>query len=60
MFLNRIAEARDVYRRFREEKNVIGGKSWGAMILADFAELRKAGLSHPLMEEIETLFPAGG
>ena len=34
-------------------KNVQGGKSWETVILEDFAELRKAGLTHPLMDEIE-------
>jgi tetratricopeptide (TPR) repeat protein len=60
MFLDRIAEARDVYRRYRDERNVVGSKSWGTVIREDFADLRKAGLSHPLMDEIGALFPAGG
>jgi len=29
-------------------------------VLDDFAEMRKAGLSHPLMNEIEKQFAAGG
>jgi hypothetical protein len=34
------------------------GKSWENAILEDFAELRKAGLSDPLMDTIEKLFKA--
>src|SRR6266576_5428756 len=33
-------------------------KSWEAVALEDFADLRKAGLTHPLMDEIERLFAA--
>ena len=36
------------------------GKSWEALVLADFADLRKAGLTNPLMDEIEKLFAAAG
>jgi tetratricopeptide (TPR) repeat protein len=56
MFLDRTQEARALYLQYREEKNVQDGKSWTAAILEDFAELRKAGLSRPLMDEIETQF----
>ena len=31
-----------------------------AVILEDFAELRKVGLTHPLMDEIENKFTTGG
>jgi hypothetical protein len=30
--------------------------SWEAMVLEDFAELQKAGLTHPLMQEIKKAF----
>ena len=40
--------------------NVAGGKSRETVIREDFAELRQAGLAHPLMDEIETAFGAGG
>jgi hypothetical protein len=33
-----------------------GDKSWEAVILEDFAELQKAGLTDPLMQEIEKAF----
>jgi hypothetical protein len=46
MFLNRLDEARLLYLKYRGEKNVQGGKPWETIILEDFAELRKAGLTH--------------
>jgi tetratricopeptide (TPR) repeat protein len=55
MFLGPIEEARALYLQCRGTKNVIGNKSWEAVILEDFAELRKAGLQSPLMNEIEEL-----
>ena len=60
MFLNRVDEARALYLHYRGEKNVQTGKSWETSVLEDFAELRKAGLTHPLMDEIEKRFAAGG
>jgi len=33
-------------------------KSWEAVVLEDFAELRKAGLTNPLMDEIAQAFSA--
>ena len=60
MFLGRIDEARALYLKYRGQKDVLDGKSWEALILADFADLRKAGLSNPLMDEIEKLFAAAG
>jgi tetratricopeptide (TPR) repeat protein len=55
MFLGREDEARTLYLRYRDEKNVLG-KPWDTVILEDFAEMRKAGLMHPLMDEITKLF----
>ncbi len=43
MFLDRIDEARALYLKYRGQKNVQNGKSWEAVVLEDFAELRKAG-----------------
>ena len=60
MFLGRADEARTVYLRYRAEKNVEGEKPWQTVILQDFSELRKAGLSHPLMDEIQERFARGG
>jgi hypothetical protein len=42
--------------KYRDEKDLGDGKSWVTVILEDFAELRKAGLTDPLMDEIEKLF----
>jgi tetratricopeptide (TPR) repeat protein len=56
MFLGRTGEARALYLRYRAKKDVQDGKSWNAVILDDFTELRAAGLSNPLMDEIQTLF----
>jgi tetratricopeptide (TPR) repeat protein len=60
MFLGRIDEARALYLKYRGQKDVQDGKSWEAVILEDFAELRKAGLANPLMDEIEKLFTSAG
>jgi tetratricopeptide (TPR) repeat protein len=60
MLLRRVDEARSLYLQYRGAKNVEGAKSWEDAILKDFAELRKAGLSDPLMAEIEKTFGAGG
>jgi hypothetical protein len=60
MFLGRVDEARTLYLRYRGEKNVQDGKPWEILVVEDFAELRKAGLTHPLMDEIEKQFTAGG
>jgi tetratricopeptide (TPR) repeat protein len=59
MFLGRVDEARVLHSRYRREKNVQNGKSWETLVLEDFAALRKAGLSHPLMNEIERRFGTG-
>ena len=57
MFLGRVNEARALYLRYRGE-NVQGG-SWETVVLQEFAELRKARLTHPLMDEIKRRFAAG-
>jgi hypothetical protein len=59
MFLDRVDEARALYLQYRDEKDVDSDKSWETAVLEDFAELRKAGLNHPLMDEIEKRFAAG-
>jgi tetratricopeptide (TPR) repeat protein len=60
MFLYRVDEARALYLKYRGATNVSGDESWEVVILEDFAELRKAGLSHPLMDEIESKFTKSG
>jgi tetratricopeptide (TPR) repeat protein len=59
MFLGRVEEARALYLKHRGAK-AQGEKSWEAVVLADFAELRVAKLTHPLMDEIERLFAVRG
>jgi hypothetical protein len=56
MFLDRVDEARAVYLKYRRQQNVFGNKSWEIGVLEGFAELQKAGLTHPLMQEIEKVF----
>jgi hypothetical protein len=56
MFLDRTDEARALYLKYWGAQKVVGDKSWEAVILEDFAEFRKAGLTHPLMQEIEKRF----
>jgi hypothetical protein len=53
-------EARALYIQYRGTKNVHDEKSWETTILDDFADLRKAGLTNPLMDEIEKQFTAAG
>ena len=60
MFLRHVDEAQSLYLQYRGTKNVVGAKSCETVILEDFAELREAGLSDPLMAEIERRFAAGG
>jgi eukaryotic-like serine/threonine-protein kinase len=60
MFLGRTGDARALYLKYRGRKDVQKGKSWEAVILEDFADLRKTGLINPLMDEIEATFTARG
>jgi hypothetical protein len=56
MFLDRVDEARALYLKYRRQQKVSGDKSWEVVVLEDFAEFQKAGLTHPLMQEIEKQF----
>jgi hypothetical protein len=60
MFLGRVEEARAIYLSHRGAKNVVDEKSWEAVVMDDFAELREAKLKHSLMDEIEKRFTAPG
>ena len=60
MFLGRTGEARALYLKYRDKKDVQDGKSWPVVILEDFGDLRKNGLANPLMGEIEKAFAASG
>jgi tetratricopeptide (TPR) repeat protein len=53
MFLGRVEEARSVYLKHRGEI-AVDDKVWETVILEDFGNFRKAGLTHPLMRVIET------
>ena len=59
MYSDRPAEARAIYYKYRGRKIAQTDKPWEAIILEDFAEMRKAGLTHPLMDEIEKQFTGG-
>jgi hypothetical protein len=54
MFLGRADEAQALYFNYRGK--VIGERRWEEVILADFADLRKAGHTHPLMEMVAAQF----
>jgi tetratricopeptide (TPR) repeat protein len=58
MFLGRVDEARAIYLGYRDHQKVQGEKSWEAVVLEDFAQLQKARLTHPLMDEIERVLSA--
>jgi tetratricopeptide (TPR) repeat protein len=60
MFLGRTDEARALYLKYRSATNVQEGKPWPTLILEDFAALRKAGLTNPLMDEIAKDFVSAG
>jgi uncharacterized protein YecT (DUF1311 family) len=51
MFLGNDDEARKIYRAHRGEK-VDDKRTWNETIIGDFAGLRKAGLSNPLMDQV--------
>jgi tetratricopeptide (TPR) repeat protein len=54
MFLGRTDEARAIYLAHKGAK--VGSKTWNEVIPEDFAKLRKAGFTDPLMAEIEAAF----
>jgi TPR repeat protein len=63
MFLGRVTEARELYLSHEHDSDIglpfVGlndRKSWRGATIADFAEFRSAGLTHPLMDEVQTEF----
>jgi TIR domain len=60
MLLNRTDEARALFLKYAGEQNVYDNKSWQIVVVGFFADLRKAGVQNPLMDEIEKRFQAGG
>jgi tetratricopeptide (TPR) repeat protein len=57
MLLGRTDDARTIYLAHRGQE-VSEKKSWEADVLGDFADLRKAGFTNPLMDEMEAAFAA--
>jgi tetratricopeptide (TPR) repeat protein len=60
MMLGRGDEAKSLYLRYSGQPPVPGQKSWEALVLDDFSKLRRLGIAHPLMDEVEAKFSAGG
>ena len=54
MFLGREDEARALYLKYRGTQKAQGDRTWNDIVRVDFAEMRQAGHTHPLMDEIET------
>jgi hypothetical protein len=54
MFLGRGEESKALYLALKGKPvSGQGGKLWERVIAEDFAQLRKAGLTHPMMVDIE-------
>jgi TPR repeat protein len=61
MFLGKAAEAREVYQVHREKRiPQNANKTWQRVVAEGFHELRKAGLDHPQMPEIEAALGISG
>ena len=59
MFLGHAKAAQAVYARYRGQRVAKGGKLWEEVILEDFAELEKRGLTHRQMTEVRALLGGG-
>jgi hypothetical protein len=53
MFLGREEESKALYLAHKGKPVWTGGNLWENVIAEDFAEFRKAGLTHPMMADIE-------
>jgi tetratricopeptide (TPR) repeat protein len=60
MLLGRVDTARSIYLQYRGQLNESGSDRWETAVLSDFREMRKTGVSHPLMNEIEKRFGRRG
>ena len=61
MFLGRTEEARALFLKYRGQQDGMSkGELWEKTVLGDFSEFRKAGLTNPLMDEIEKTFGSAG
>jgi hypothetical protein len=59
MFLGQAQAARAFYTRYKGQRVAEGGKLWEEVILDDFAELEKRGLTHRQMKEVRGLLGDG-
>ncbi len=55
MFLGRAEEARALYRRYKGQPVDKAGKLWDGVVLDDFREFEKRGLTHAMIAEIKAL-----
>ncbi len=55
MFLGRLDEARMIFLGHRGEI-INGNELWETSVRTDFESMRRAGLNHPLMDEVELAF----
>ena len=53
LFMGHDEEAKALYLAHKGEVSKLSGKLWEQVIVEDFSELRKAGLTHPMMADIE-------
>jgi tetratricopeptide (TPR) repeat protein len=60
MFLGNVDDARAIYLKYENERNVYDGQDWRTYVLQDFEDFRAAGLNNALMDEIRKRFAAGG
>ena len=54
MFLGEKGEAEAIHRKYKDQK-LANGASWVGTIQEDFIQLRRLGLEHPQMKDIEQL-----
>ena len=53
LFRNRLREARALYLKNKGKGKFVDGSTWEEVIADGFRELRRAGLAHPMMREVE-------
>jgi hypothetical protein len=53
MFLGRAEDCKSLYLAYKGQAYPFGRKLWEHVIVEDFAAFRKAGLTHPMMADIE-------
>ena len=60
LFLGQIQEADRIYRGHRGEVDADSKRTWEQVVLKDFADLEKAGLTHPEFARIRELLKTEG